>query len=89
MSASIELPKYKCHKDVWAFRIKAFASVSHGTKVLQQFIIPENERYGRVEVTQEWIVKNKPVAGGYYVQYADGFTSFSPAKAFEEGYSLI
>ena len=27
--------------------------------------------------------------GGYYVQYADGFESWSPAKAFEEGYTRI
>lgn len=26
---------------------------------------------------------------GYYVQYSDGFASWSPSKAFEEGYSLV
>ncbi len=25
--------------------------------------------------------------GGYYVRYSDGFESWSPAKAFEEGYT--
>jgi len=28
-------------------------------------------------------------AGGYYVVYKDGYESFSPAEAFEEGYTLI
>ena len=33
--------------------------------------------------------KHKPHAGGYYVVYDDGYKSFSPAKAFEEGYRLL
>jgi hypothetical protein len=31
--------------------------------------------------------KHKPQVGGYFVQYRDGYKSFSPAAAFEEGYS--
>lgn len=27
--------------------------------------------------------------GGYYVRYADGFQSWAPAAAFEEGYTLL
>lgn len=27
--------------------------------------------------------------GGYYVRYSDGFESWSPAKAFEEGYTAV
>jgi len=27
--------------------------------------------------------------GDYYVVYEDGYKSISPAKAFEEGYTLI
>jgi hypothetical protein len=33
--------------------------------------------------------KHKPQVGGYYVLYKDGYASFSPASAFEEGYDLI
>ena len=33
--------------------------------------------------------KHDPQAGGYYVVYADGYQSFSPAQAFEEGYTRI
>lgn len=35
------------------------------------------------------MAKHKPVAGGYFVVYEDGYESFSPAKAFEEGYTRI
>ena len=33
--------------------------------------------------------RHKPKAGGYYVVYDDGYKSYSPAKAFEEGYVRI
>lgn len=33
--------------------------------------------------------KHKPEVGGYYVVYKDGYKSFSPAAAFDEGYTLI
>jgi hypothetical protein len=33
--------------------------------------------------------KPMPEVGWYYVQYPDGYESFSPAAAFEEGYTLI
>ena len=30
-----------------------------------------------------------PEVGGYYVVHKDGYKSFSPANAFEEGYTRI
>jgi len=33
--------------------------------------------------------KPTPDVGWYFVMYPDGYTSFSPAKSFEEGYTLI
>lgn len=30
-----------------------------------------------------------PEIGGYYIRYKDGYESYSPAKAFEEGYSVM
>jgi hypothetical protein len=52
-------------------------------------ITPEDSRYASFWVDQEYMYKHKPVAGGYYVVYKDGYKSFSPAAAFEEGYTLI
>jgi len=40
-------------------------------------------------VSAEFLAKHKPEVGGYWVQYADGYQSFSPAAAFEEGYTRI
>ncbi len=43
----------------------------------------------RVAVSFHYLSKHNPQVGGYYVRYADGYESWSPAKAFEEGYRLI
>lgn len=32
---------------------------------------------------------SKGKVGGYYVVYEDGYESWSPAEAFEKGYTLI
>ena len=84
MSVTAELPRYRCHKDVWALKIKAVIPNPRGFEL--HF---ENERYVPHEVSSEWVVKHKPGSDGYFVVYADGYQSYSPAKAFEEGYSLI
>jgi hypothetical protein len=55
----------------------------------KHFLIPEDEGYGRVEIDSAYVQKHRPEAGGYYVVYADGYKSFSPAQAFEEGYTAI
>ena len=75
-----EMPKYRCHKEVWALKI---ASVNDCT------ITPVDEGYGPFEVPSNYIRKHDPQPGGYYVQYKDGYTSFSPADAFEDGYTRI
>lgn len=53
------------------------------------YLVPEDERYANIQVDIEYLSKHKPVAGGYYVVYKDGYKSFSPAQAFEEGYVKI
>ncbi len=60
---------------------------THGP--LRTVAIPEDSRYSPIPLTAEFLSKHKPEAGGYFVLYADGYTSFSPAKAFEEGYTLL
>jgi hypothetical protein len=52
-------------------------------------ITPVEEGYLPIIVGAQFLEKHKPEVGGYFVQYADGYKSFSPAAAFEEGYTLI
>jgi hypothetical protein len=52
-------------------------------------IVPQDPQYPAFLVTEDFLEKHGPVAGGYIVKYADGYLSFSPAQAFEEGYSPL
>lgn len=85
--ASAEMPKYKCHKEVWALKIKEIEQ--HEIDVESYIITPEDVGYAPFVVGSEYVLKHKPEVGGYYVVYKDGYKSFSPAEAFEDGYTLI
>lgn len=89
--ASAEMPRYKCHKEVWALKIKEIkdptipGNESDGSRI----IVPEDAGYAPFRVDHAYIRKHKPEIGGYYVAYKDGYRSFSPARAFEDGYTKI
>ena len=82
----MEMPKYVCHKEVCAFKIKSIDYDSGGPN--NATITPEEDGYVPFEVDAAYMEKHKPIVGGYYVVYKDGYKSFSPAKAFEDGYNL-
>jgi hypothetical protein len=91
-SPSREMPRYKCHKEVWALKIKSIeqapADQERANAGGDWYIVPEEEGYARFLVGHDdYIKKHMPEAGGYYVVYDDGYKSYSPAKAFEEGYT--
>ena len=85
-NVGVEMPKYDCHKQVWALKIK---EVANAPDMPGYWIHSEEEGYAPIKVDIDYIVKHKPQAGGYYVVYEDGYKSFSPAAAFESGYSLV
>ncbi len=89
-----ELPTYVCHKHVQAFKIE--------TIILDGLIANdpnyEPEGGGRLysgsepvsaDVDVAYMRRCNPEVGGYYVRYEDGYESYSPAKAFEEGYTPL
>lgn len=93
---SIELPKYKCTKEVWALKIKDInkheflKDPKTGNRPDNYYtIVPENNRYMPFNVDENYWNKHQPKTGGYYVQYKDGYKSFSPSDAFEDGYVLL
>lgn len=79
-----KLPLYNCHKKVRALKIESIEVDDNGSVI----ITPEYKSYLPFEVSQAYMEKHVPVSGGYYVVYEDGYESYSPAKAFEEGYTL-
>lgn len=61
----------------------------HGPIKVGAIITPEEEGYAPFHVNDEYMRKHQPQVGGYWVQYQDGYISWSPAQAFEEGYTRI
>jgi hypothetical protein len=70
----------KCERCVW--------ELHHGAG-LGAVIVPDNKRFAPFTVDAAYISKHRTEAGGYYVVYPDGYKSFSPAAAFEDGYTLM
>ena len=125
-----EMPRYKCHKEVWALKIKE-VSVIPASPCVHRYgattcgygpdecmhlgsglpippngqhryepadgllpvgaamITPEDPGYAPFSIDAAYLRKHNPQAGGYYVVYADGYKSFSPAEPFEDGYTRI
>lgn len=94
-NASIEMPRYKCHKEVHALKIDAVHLDTDVAKIEGRettggaWIYPADKGYAPFEVDHAYVSKHKPEPGGYYVVYSDGYKSFSPAEAFESGYTRI
>jgi len=89
----MEMPRYKCHKEVHALKIAALESDSvraqrdNSETTGGTWITPADEGFAPFHVNREYVTKHSPEVGGYYVVYADGYKSYSPAKAFEDGYA--
>ena len=84
-----DLPVYKCHKEVRACKIGAIGQRIVAGKGVVTEITPADGFESFEVVAADYMTKHQPEAGGYYVRYADGYESYSPAKAFEEGYTLL
>jgi len=80
MDAKTQMKRYKSHKEVEAFKITEIIPVDG----VDTFRLGGDDC--SVMVLAEYARKHKPEVGGYYVRYADGYESYSPGKAFEDGY---
>ena len=79
------LPLYRSHKLVEAFQIRAIVQDRTGGAGL----IPEGDLFERFTVDAAYLLKHAPRPGGYFVRYRDGYCSWSPAEAFEAGYTRV
>lgn len=82
---TLPIPTYECHKRVQALKIKLVVANPRGFEI--NF---EDCRYCPIQVDDEWALRHNPLPGGYVVWYpGDNYVSFSPAAAFESGYTLV
>lgn len=79
-----EMPQYRSHKKVWALKLNSAEAI--GNEIL---LVPDEDGYAPIRVPAAIGARYMPKPGDYFVQYEDGYQSFSPAKAFEEGYTRI
>jgi hypothetical protein len=95
MSEQTEMPRYKCHKEVHALKIEAVKrdcdwAADEGRETdgsaLLHFAEPG---YAPIRVDAEFMRTKKPEPGGYYVVYYGGYASYSPAGAFDAGYTRM
>jgi len=85
---------YMCHKRVKAAQILSVTPDPENGRMALHFGGGE-----RLYVDTEWLTNRVRVPvgedaaaaaeGGYFVRYEDGYCSWSPADAFEQGYSRI
>lgn len=95
------LPRYRSHKEVWALKIAKVVKHAHpepqaddaafeaSAEFQGAHLFPAEPGFAPIPVDAAWYRKHDPEPGGYFIQYADGYTSFSPAGPFEEGYTRI
>lgn len=83
MSARLET--YHSHKVVRAGKIRSVARGKDKANPGSVYLTLENG--DTIHETAGYAEKHDPRAGGYYVMYPDGYTSWSPASAFEQGYT--
>jgi hypothetical protein len=74
---------YQCHKRVRAGKIRG---IEHRPAA---GVVIHLEDGSLIAQTSSWYSKHLPSRGGYLVAYEDGYTSFSPAEAFEAGYTEV
>ena len=92
LGPSKEMPQYRCHKVVRAAKITGLSTDDSiwATKTPNEVVeITLGEIQGVWVTTAQWCREHKAQIGGYLVQYEDGYRSYSPAKAFEEGYTKL
>lgn len=89
-----EMPRYKSIKVVWALEVKTIEADMPPQKEGEDWagiadwykVTPADSGYAPVRLKGEVFQRYMPVPGDFIVQYADGYWSVSPRKAFVEGY---
>lgn len=83
------LPRWQCHKVVRAAKIVAIDDVPNSTNIRVSLKRGPDAETETTVMDGGWFARHSPEVGGYLVVYSDSYTSFSPAAAFEEGYTLL
>ena len=91
------LPRWQCHKQVWADQIVEARDWLANDPQDTHYPASEKDTGIRlvlaskafIIVHKDLIARGCPTVGDYYMQYDDGYESWSPATVFEEGYTRL
>lgn len=86
MGTSTEMPKYKCHKEIWALKIKRVEISSASAEIYELIFESEDVQYAPREVPAKYIEEYNPQPGGYFI-IERGCASYSSGDVFEEDYT--
>lgn len=78
--------KYKSHKIVEASKIIEVELDSKGQ--VQILLVEDSDPLGG-NLPKDIFSRDVPQVGDYLIRYEDGYLSWSPAEAFENGYTLM
>lgn len=81
---SAEMPKYVSHKTVHALEI---AAITREAGIEGRRLSIADPGFADIFAPEGMFSRYQPVPGDFYVVYADEYKSFSPRKAFLEGYT--
>lgn len=81
------MKKYRSHKVVEAAVIRSYNASTDPSIVVDD--ATPGTGFEAVSVPGDFFSRGRPEVGDYLVRYADGYLSWSPKKAFEEGYTLV
>ena len=90
-AVEVKLPKWQSHKVVQADKVIRVEQRPYDEQAIKDdTFLTWHTEHGSIFVSHELRRRggDNPV-GGYVVIYADGFASWSPAEAFEEGYTRL
>ena len=87
MTGEGSLSRFKCHKEVMACLISAIEFAEDGSAK----IAPKGANLDVIKTDAGFRQRFRGTEEdlGYFVLYEDGYQSWSPSKAFREGYSLM
>lgn len=85
----IELPQWKRHEVVKASKITDIGPAYYDPANDQTMLVNVHTEAGVISESESYLKRTDPRIGGYYVQCENGYSSYSPADAFEAGYKPL
>lgn len=90
MTDTPQLLRWRSHKVVEAAKIiEVFVSRANKPVVRVESPDGDETKFVAFDVPEDFSARGTAEPGDYFIRYKDGYMSWSPAKEFEDGYTLV